>query len=133
MSITLADAIRIGSARSLPGYVKMWHYSPEHPRFALCVMGAAIYGAGIRIQYDLQNDKEMMTALIFKAMERWPELRNDAVCPVCSKKMTLLATLMHLNDTHQRDRPGIADWVDSQTLDLTHMLTNVPAEIGLGS
>lgn len=40
-------------------------------------------------------------------------LMSDTWCPVCGSQTSVYLQVIHLNDTHQRTREYIADWLDS--------------------
>lgn len=49
-------------------------------------------------------------------------VRRSAVCPACEdtkSTMSILWSIIHLNDRHEWTREAIADWLDTIDVDLT--------------
>lgn len=116
MELTLADAIREGAKQTTQckgEYVRVLFSSATHePQYEACALGAAAIGIGLKKLTGNAIDSGLITV--------YPELSEVVTtCPVCRWDCTLYAAVAHLNDMHDWTREAIADWLDSQVLELT--------------
>lgn len=115
--MNLANAIRVGSTMTKP---TTWALVERREGdLHTCALGAAGVAEGFDPRHLMTDD----------LIAHWPELDNQAVCPVCKAEAYLHSIIAnHLNDTHNWSREHIADWVDAQTLDLTPVGAPVAVE-----